>query len=305
MELTAEIKRIEELKKLQKAVILAHNYQIPEIQDIADFTGDSLELAKKSSELQGFDVIVFCGVLFMAETAKILAPEKKVLLPEIDAGCPLADMAAAEDVSKTREKYPEAWVVSYVNTNSDVKALSDVCCTSSNAEKVVKNIPARQVIFLPDKNLCWHVKTRVKGKEIICWEGYCYVHSKFTAGDVKKTRKLYPSAEIIVHPECNPEVQQLADYVYSTSGMLKRVKESKAETFIIGTEAGIIHRMKKENPEGKTFYSLGAARTCYNMKKITVESVKTALENSRYEIEVPEDISRKAKKALERMIEYI
>jgi len=296
-------KEIEELKKAKKAVIVAHNYQVSEVQDIADFTGDSLELAKKTTELENFNVIVFCGVLFMAETAKILSPAKKVLLPEIDAGCPMADMAEAEDVMKMRAKYPGAWVVSYVNTNAAVKAVSDVCCTSANADRVVKNVPSGQVIFLPDKNLCWYVKNRVPEKDVICWDGYCYVHRKFTAGDVAESRKFHPGAELVVHPECDPEVQKLADGVYSTSGMLRRVKESVSGVFIVGTEEGLLHRMKKENPH-KNFYSLGAPRTCYNMKKTTLESVRNALEKEQYVVEVNEETSRKAKKALERMIQY-
>jgi len=298
-----KIKEIEKLKKRKRAIILAHNYQRPEVQDIADFTGDSLELARKTVGLRDFDVILFCGVRFMAETAKILSPGKTVLLPESDAGCPLADMAEAYDVEEMRRKYPGAWVVSYVNTSAEVKALSDVCCTSANADRVVKNIPAKQVIFLPDRNLCSYVKNRAGEKDIICWEGYCYVHGKFTQEDVRKARKLYPEGEIIVHPECSPGVQKLADHIYSTSGMLKRARESEAKTFIIGTEEGLLHRMKKENP-GKTFYSLGAGRTCYNMKKITLSSVKESLEKGIYEVEVEHETSVKARKALERMIEY-
>ncbi|MCS7180715.1 MAG: quinolinate synthase NadA, partial [bacterium] len=219
------IEEILKLKKEKSAIILAHNYQIPEIQDIADFVGDSLELARKASEIKDAKIIVFCGVKFMAETAKILSPEKKVLLPDLDAGCPLADMANYEEVLKIKEKYPDAWVVSYVNTNADVKSITDVCCTSANADKVVKNIPAKKIIFLPDKNLCWYVKQKVPEKDIICWEGYCFVHRLFTIEDVKKVKEIYPDAELIVHPECDPEVQMMADGIYSTSGMLKRVKE--------------------------------------------------------------------------------
>ncbi len=298
------IKEIEKLKQEKKAVIVAHNYQLPQVQDIADFTGDSLELAKKTSRLKDYKVIIFCGVRFMAETAKILSPEQQVLLPEVDARCPLADMASAEKVKKVKQQYPKAWVVSYINTNVDVKAASDVCCTSSNADSVVRNIPAQQAIFLPDRNLCWYVKNRVKDKDIICWDGYCYVHRRFTVSDVKEARKIHPYAELIVHPECQPEVQQLADGVYATSGMLKRAKESAAAEFIIGTEEGLLYRMKKENPD-KRIYSLGAPSVCSHMKKITLESVRDALKYERYEVEIPEEISRKAKKALERMMEYI
>ncbi len=296
-------KSIDRLKREKGAVILAHNYQVPEIQDIADFLGDSLELAKKSTELD-CKIIIFCGVRFMAETAKILSPEKKVLIPEIDAGCPLADMAQPDEVLKLKEKHPNAWIVSYVNTSAEIKAITDVCCTSANAEKVVRNVPTRKIIFLPDRNLCYYVKKRVQEKEIVCWDGYCYAHRRFTAEEVKTARETYPSAEILVHPECNPEVQELADGIYSTSGMLRRAKGTKAETIVIGTEEGMIYRLKKEVPE-KSFYSLGSAKTCYDMKKITVESLKNALERERYEITLPEKIMEKARHSLERMIEYI
>ncbi len=291
------------LKRKKNAVILAHNYQIPEVQEIADFVGDSFELSKKASEIKDAEVIVFCGVKFMVETAKILSPSKKVLLPEMDATCPMADMVKVQDVIKMKEKEPDAWVVSYVNTNAEVKCLADVCCTSGNAEKIVRNIPAKKIIFLPDKNLCWYVKQRVKEKEIICWDGYCYVHQQFTVNDIKKARKKYPEAEIIVHPECDPEVQKLADGIYSTSGMLKRVKESKTKKFIIGTEEGIIYRMKKENPE-KEFYPLGDKKVCSDMKKITLESVKRSLEEEIYQINLKREIIEKGKISLEKMFEY-
>lgn len=296
-------KEIQELKISKKAIIFAHNYQLPEVQDISDFVGDSFELAKKAAELTEFERIVFCGAKFMAETAKILSPRHKVLLAEIDAGCPMAEMAQSQDVVKLKSKYPDAWVVSYVNTNADVKAVSDICCTSSNADKIVKNIPAKQIIFLPDKNLCWYVKNKVKEKEIICWDGYCYVHRQFTANDILESKKLYPEARVIVHPECEPEVQQLADDVYSTSGMLQVAKESDSNIFVVGTEEGLIHRMRKENPN-KTFYSLGPPRICSDMKKTTLHSVKNALEKEEYLIEIPKEINQKAKVALERMIKY-
>lgn len=294
---------IEKLKKEKKAIILAHNYQIPEIQDIADFVGDSLELARKATQLEDCEIIVFCGVKFMAETAKILSPEKKVLIPDIDAGCPMADMVEAEDVRKMKEKYPDAAVVSYVNTNADVKAISDVCCTSANADKVVRNISGEKVLFLPDKNLCWYIKNKVPEKEIICWDGYCYVHRKFTVGDVQTAKEKFPDAEIIVHPECDPGVQKLADGIYSTSGMLRRAKESASNIFIIGTEEDMIYRLKKENP-GKEFYSLGSGRICSNMKKITIEKLKNSLREEKYEIILSPEIMEKARGALERMIEY-
>ena len=294
---------IRQLKQAKDAVILAHNYQIPEVQDIADFTGDSLELARISTQVKE-TTIVFCGVRFMAETAKVLSPEKRVLLPEIDAGCPLADMADAEAVQKLRAEHPDAWVVSYVNTSVEVKAVTDVCCTSGNATQVVSNVPTKKVIFLPDKNLCWFVKNRVSEKEIICWDGYCVVHRQFTEDDALKAKALHPDAEILVHPECEPKVQELADGVYSTSGILTRARESESSKFIIGTEEGILYRLNKENPE-KVFYSLGPPRACYNMKKTTLQSVKDALEKGIYEITIPFDIMRKAQVSIERMIQYI
>ncbi|HOK79606.1 MAG TPA: quinolinate synthase NadA [bacterium] len=298
---------IDEIKQLQKeknAVILAHNYQLPEIQDIADFTGDSLELARKAKEVEAAQMIVFCGVRFMAETAKILNPGKKVLLPAPDAGCPLADMAKVEDVVEMKKKYLGAFVVSYVNTSAQVKAVSDVCCTSSNAPAVVRNVPSDTVIFLPDKNLGYFVQKQVPEKKLIVWDGYCFVHRQFTFADLKKARELYPDSEILVHPECNPEIQENADFVLSTSGMLKRAKVSQAKTIIIGTEEGLLHKLKKENPE-KQFFSLGPARICVNMKKTTLEKLKNCLENEDNEIILEDEIMKKARNALERMIEYV
>lgn len=295
-----EIKRI---KREKEAVILAHNYQIPEIQDVADFVGDSLELARKSTEIT-CKTIVFCGVRFMAETAKILSPGKKVLLPEIDAGCPLADMAEPGEVLELKKQHPAAWIVSYVNTSAEIKAITDVCCTSANAAKVVGNVPAEEVIFLPDRNLCAYVRKQVPEKKIICWDGYCFVHRNFTVEEVKRVREAHPDAEIIVHPECNPEVQELADGIYSTSGMLRRARETESRTLVVATEEGMLYRLKKENP-GKEFYSLGSPKICYNMKKITLKSLKAALEKERYEITLPGEIMKKARLSLERMIEYI
>ncbi len=295
---------IKNLKKEKNAVILAHNYQIPEIQDIADFTGDSLELAKKASEIKDCNMIFFCGVRFMAETAKILSPEKRVFLPAKDAGCPLADMAKVADVMEMKNKYPEAWVVSYVNTSAEVKAITDVCCTSSNAAKVIENVPVDSIIFLPDKNLGYFVKKQVPEKKLILWDGHCFVHRMFKMEDLKAAREKYPDAEIIVHPECDPEIQDNADCILSTSGMLKRAKVSTAKRFIIGTEEGLIHRLKKENPD-KEFFSLGAGRVCFNMKKTTVEKLKDCMKNENNEIILSQDIMEKARKSLEAMIRYI
>ncbi len=297
------INEIKKLKKEKSAILLAHNYQIPQIQDIADFLGDSLELAKKSMGLKE-EKIVFCGVQFMAETAKILSPDKTVLLPVREAGCPLADMVTESELIELKSKNPEAWVVSYVNTPAAIKALSDVCCTSANAVLVVKNIPSKKIIFTPDKNLAWWVQKNVPEKEIIFWKGFCLVHEYFCADDVKRVREIYSDAEIIVHPECRSEVIKSADYVVSTSGMLKRAKESKAKIIVVGTEEGMIYRLKKENPD-KTFYSLGSARTCVNMKKTTLIDVVSSLKNNSYKIELEKNIMDKARKALQRMVEYV
>ncbi|MCM8821569.1 MAG: quinolinate synthase NadA [Candidatus Omnitrophica bacterium] len=298
------IDEIRKIKEKKNAVILAHNYQLPEIQDVADFVGDSLELARKATEITDSGLIIFCGVRFMAETAKILNPGKKVFLPAFDAGCPLADMARVEDVMKLKEKNPDVPVVSYVNTSADVKAISDVCCTSSNAATVVKNIPSDTVIFLPDRNLGYFVQKQVPEKKLILWDGYCFVHRQFTIQDLKLARKKYTDAEIMVHPECNPEVQEAADFVLSTSGMLKRAKISDSKIFIIGTEEGLIHRLKKENPY-KEFFSLGSARVCFNMKKTTLEKLKDCLENETDEIVLSENVIKKARSALDAMLKYV
>lgn len=297
------INNILKLKKQKDAVILAHNYQIPAIQDLADFLGDSLELSRKSKEVKS-NLIVFCGVRFMAETAKILSPHKKVLLPVLEAGCPLADTITVSDVNMLRKAHPDAWVVSYVNTSAEIKAVSDVCCTSANAVKVVKDIPVKKVIFVPDKNLGWWVKKNVPNKEIIVWSGFCYVHEQFTLNDLELAKKAYPEAEVLVHPECRSEILVKSDYVLSTSGMLKRVKESTAQEFIIGTEEGIIHQLQKTHLD-KKFYSLGNARTCVNMKKTTLEELYKALDKEVNVIELSSDVINKAKNALERMVNYV
>jgi quinolinate synthase len=296
-------KEILKLKERKKAIILAHNYQLPQIQEIADFKGDSLELAKISYQLSS-SLVVFCGVRFMAETTKILSPQKKVLLPASDAGCPLADTITPDDLIQLRKKYPDAWVVSYVNTSAQIKALSDVCCTSSNAVKVVKNVPTKKVIFIPDKNLGWWVKTNVPEKEIIIWQGFCYIHQQFTLEDLEESRRVFPDAEVIVHPECDPEILKRADFVLSTSGMLKHASKSSSKRFIIGTEEGLIYRLRKENPS-KEFYSLGAARICLNMKKTTLKELYLSLEEEIYQIKLDREVIEKAKKSLERMVNYV
>uniref|UniRef100_A0A7C4UH69 Quinolinate synthase n=1 Tax=candidate division WOR-3 bacterium TaxID=2052148 RepID=A0A7C4UH69_UNCW3 len=280
-------------------VIIAHNYQLPEIQDIADFVGDSLELSRKAKETDA-DVIIFCGVKFMAETAKILSPEKIVLLPEIDAGCPMADMITADDVRELRKKYPDATIVAYVNTNADVKAEVDICCTSSNAVKVVNSVKTERVIFIPDRNLGSYVK-RFTDKEMIIWDGFCPTHNHLiTLEDIKTLKDEHPEALVIVHPECTPDVIDIADYVASTSGIIKLSKELNNKEFIIGTEEGIVHRLKKENPE-KNFYPVRKA-ICYNMKKINLNSLFQAIEKLQYRIELEKWIIDRAYNAIEKMI---
>ena len=296
------VEEITKLKKEKNAVILVHNYQRPEIQNIADFLGDSLGLAKQAAKTEA-KIIVFCGVRFMAETAKILSPKKTVIIPREDAGCPMADMITAEDLRRLKKNYPGAKVVSYVNTNSDVKAESDICCTSANAVKVVKNISAKRIIFTPDKNLAAYCQ-RFVDKEIIPWNGYCYVHEKIREEEVRLANEKLPDALLLVHPECKPSVIDLADEVLSTSGMVSFAKKSDKKKFLIGTEEGLIYRLKKENPE-KEFYTAGTAKMCRNMKLTTLNDVYFSLKEERYAIELPEGIIKSAQKALMAMLKYV
>jgi len=293
------VEEITKLKKEKNAIVLVHNYQRPEIQDIADFLGDSLGLAKQAAETKD-GIIVFCGVRFMAETAKILSPEKTVLLPRKEAGCPMADMITAEDLRRLKKNYPDAKVVSYVNTNADVKAESDICCTSANAVKVVKNISAKRIIFTPDKNLAAYCQ-RFVDKEIIPWNGYCYVHERISKEEVLLAKEKFPDALLLVHPECKPSVIDLADEVLSTGGMVSFVKKSDKKRFLIGTEEGLIYRLKKENPE-KEFYAAGTAKMCLNMKLTTLKDVYLSLKEERYAIELPEGIIESAQKTLTAML---
>jgi quinolinate synthase len=293
--------RLSEWKKKRGAVILAHNYQPGEIQDLADILGDSLELSRKASQSDA-EVIVFCGVRFMAESAKILSPQKTVLLPRLDAGCPLADMITAEQLRSLKEKHPRAVVVCYVNSSAEVKAESDVCCTSANALTVVQGVEADEIIFVPDQNL-GHYVSRFTDKRIILWKGYCSVHHRILAEDLLPVRQAHPDAVILVHPECRPEVVDLADEVLSTGGMLRFVKSSDARSFIIGTEMGLIYRLQKENPD-KEFYSVGNRMICVNMKKIGLEDVLRALQENQFDISIPEDVLRRARGALDRMLQY-
>ena len=293
-------RKILDLKKEKGALIVAHNYQRDEIQEIADITGDSYALAcavKKAGE----KVVVFCGVKFMAESASILSPEKTILLPVEEAGCPLADMITVEKLRKKKEEYPEAAVVCYVNSSAAVKAESDICCTSSNAVEVVKSLKEDKIIFVPDKNLGRWVREHVPEKEMILWDGYCVVHMRLTREEVLKTKELYPRAEFIAHPECRKEVLELADYIGSTAGMIKYVKECPAKEFIVGTEIGIIHKLKRDNPDKQFFFPTDQF-VCANMKLTTLGWLARSLEKNVYEVRVPEDVAVKARKALERML---
>ncbi len=292
--------RIRELVKEKNALLLAHNYQRAEIQEIADLTGDSYELSVKASKTEAA-IIVFCGVRFMAESAKILSPGKTVLLPNAHAGCPMADMITAPQVEALRAQYPDAAVVSYVNTNAEVKALSDVCCTSSNAVNIVRAVPAKKVIFIPDKNLGSYVKTFVD-KEMIIWDGYCPTHHHVYPEEIKRLREHYPDAPFVCHPECRPDVVALADRVTSTSGIIRFTREDAHRRFIVGTEEGILYQLRKNTPD-KEFILASHGFICPNMKRTRLEDILLALEKRQEEIQLPPAIIEKARLPLERMIE--
>ena len=291
--------RIAALRKERQAVILAHNYQIGEVQDIADYTGDSLGLSQEAARSRA-EVIVFCGVHFMAETAAILSPQKTVLLPDPRAGCPMADMITAPELLGWKARYPGRPVVSYVNTTAEVKAESDICCTSSNAVEVVESLPDQEILFVPDKNLAAYVARRT-AKKIIAWDGYCYVHNRILAEDVLAKKKKHPRAEVWVHPECRPEVIDLADRVISTGNMVKAAKATSAAEVLVGTEAGILYRLRKENPR-TAFFPVKDLAYCSNMKKTTLVKVWKALEEMQYRVEVPAAVSQRARGAIEKMI---
>jgi len=291
--------RILKLKEKKNAIILAHNYQTGDVQDIADFVGDSLDLSIKASKVEE-DVIVFCGVHFMAETAVILSPEKTILIPDANAGCPMADMITAEELRAWKKGNPGSDVVCYVNTSAAVKAECDICCTSANAKNVVASLKGDKVLFAPDKNLSAYI-ARGSKKKIIPWDGYCYVHNNILPKHVREKKKRYPEAEVWVHPECLPEVIDLADRVFSTGGMVKEARKTALGEVIIGTEAGMIYRLAKENP-GKRFYPVKDNAICSNMKKITLEKVLIAMENMEPKVEVSADIRRRAKGAIEKMV---
>lgn len=297
MDIKAEIKK---LAKERDAIILAHNYQIDEIQEIADFTGDSLGLSIEASKVKN-KTIVFCGVHFMAETAYILSPDKTVLLPEKDAGCPMADMVTAEELRKMKDKFPGVPVVCYVNSSAAVKAEADICCTSANAVNIVKSIDSDRIIFAPDMNL-GHFVSRFVDKEIILWEGFCPTHRRLTSKEVLELKSKYPDAVFIAHPECNPDVIDLADHVCSTSGFYTFVKQSDKKRFIIGTEKGVLYKLKKENPD-KEFIMAYDTFQCKNMKKITLKSLYNSLKDMKYIIKVDEEERLKAYNSIKRMLE--
>jgi quinolinate synthase len=290
------------LKKERKAIILAHNYQLGEVQDIADFVGDSLELSQKAAEADA-EVIVFCGVRFMAETASILCPEKKVLLPDINAGCPMADMITAEGLRQKKREHPGAIVVCYVNSPAEVKAESDICCTSANAVRVVEKLDAPEILFVPDQYLGHYVSTKTD-KKIALWPGFCPTHVRIQPEHIVQVRQEYPQAKVVVHPECRPEVIDLADEVFSTGGLCKYANRSEVKEVIVGTEIGIIHRLRKENP-GKRFIPISEQAICPNMKLITLEKVLSSLDEMAPEVKVSEKVRIKAKASVDRMLEIM
>jgi len=293
------LERIGELKRRKNAVILAHNYQIPEVQDAADFVGDSLELSRKAAGLEA-ETIVFCGVHFMAETAAVLAPAKTILLPEVGAGCPMADMINGRELRAWKAGYPGLKVVCYVNTSAEVKAESDICCTSSNAVNVVNSLGVEEALFVPDKNLAAWV-ARETGKKLIAWDGYCYVHHRFTPRDIQDARALHPGAEVWVHPECPLDVIDLADKVLSTGKMVLEARTTTRREIIVGTEKGILYRLGKENTAVK-FYPARETALCAHMKMTTLEKVLRALETGTHRVEVPREVADRARGSIEAML---
>ena len=294
------VDRIHDLKKTRHAIILAHNYQLPEIQAIADYVGDSLGLSQQAAKTDA-EVIVFCGVEFMAETAALLSPDKKVLLPAPDAGCPLAETITPEALRAKKKEHPEAAVVCYINSSAAVKAESDICCTSSNAVRVVESLPQEEILFVPDANLGQWVASQTS-KRIILWDGCCITHHRVKPEDVQQVRRSHPDALVLVHPECRPEVAALADYVGSTEGILKFARESQAKKFIIGTEMGILHRIQRDNPD-KTFYLLSPGLVCPNMKRTaSLAMVEAVLKDRTTQVSVPAEICARALAAVERLL---
>jgi quinolinate synthase len=297
------VSRIKRLKEERDATILAHNYQLPEVQEIADYIGDSLGLSRKAAETDS-SVIVFCGVRFMAETASILCPDKRVLIPDERAGCPMVDMTPLQRVLELKERHPEATVVTYVNSSADVKAESEYCCTSANAVEVVQSLDhERPIIFVPDQYLGSYVASQT-GRDLILHHGYCPTHVRILEEDIVRLKSEHPDAEIMVHPECRPDVIALADVVLSTSGMCRHARESDGGEFIVGTELGLVSRLRRENPH-KQFHIVSEAAICANMKRTRLEKVLWSLERMQYEVRVPEEIGSRARRAVDRMVEIV
>jgi quinolinate synthase len=291
--------KISQLKEQKKAIILAHNYQLGEVQDAADFVGDSLELSQKAAQTKA-EVIVFCGVHFMAETASILCPDKLVLLPDLNAGCPMADMITAEKLRQKKKEYPKAAVVCYINSPAAVKAEADVCCTSANAVKIVESIKAEEILFVPDQYLGQYVAAKT-GKKMIFWPGYCPTHARILPDHIEKLKQDYPLARVVVHPECRPEVIALADEVLSTGGLCRYAQTSQAKEIIVGTEIGIIHRLREENPN-KRFIPVSEQAVCPNMKLITLEKIIYSLEETVFEVKVSPQIRTSAIATVNKML---
>ncbi len=294
--------QLREWKEKREAVILAHNYQKGEVQDVADFVGDSLALAQQAAEVRDVRTIVLCGVRFMAETAKLVNPERTVLMPDENAGCPMADMITPHELREARQRYPDATVVCYVNSSAETKALSDICCTSANAVRIVDSIPREKpVIFVPDQRLGDYV-ARQLDRELILWPGYCPTHHRILPEDIERRRSEHPDAKVLVHPECTEDVRRLADFVGSTSQMLRYAAETDVRTLVIGTEGGICHTLRKQNPE-KTIVHVSRLADCPNMKLTTVEKVLWSLQNTQHEVTVPAKTAERARRAIDRMLE--
>jgi len=293
------VEHILDLKRRRGAVILAHNYQLGEVQDIADLVGDSLELSQKAARTDA-SVIVFCGVHFMAETASILCPDKVVLLPDVHAGCPMADMITAERLREKKKEHPQAVVVCYINSSAEVKAESDICCTSANAVGIIESLDASEILFVPDQYLGHYVSTRT-GKNMILWPGFCPTHARITPERIRELKQENPQAKAVVHPECRPEVIAIADETLSTGGMCRYAQRDDVREMIVGTEIGIIYRLRKENP-GKRFIPISEQAICPNMKSITLEKVLWSLEEMGPEVKVPERIRVRAKAVVDKML---
>lgn len=290
--------KILKLKKEKNAIILAHLYQIPEIQEIADYVGDSYYLSQVARDAKE-DLIIFCGVKFMAESAKVLSPEKTVILPAPNAGCPMADMAEVEDVEEMIKKYPDAFKVCYINSSYEVKALCDASVTSSSALKIIKNIPNKQILFLPDQNLGGYISEFFPEKEFILWRGFCPTHHRITAEDIIKAKEEHPNVKVLSHPECSKEVRDLSDYIGSTSGIINYATECEDKEFIIATEEGVLHQLKKKNPDKKFYFP--EVMVCPNMKKTSLQDVYDALDDKKEEVILDEEIRKKALTSLENM----